>query len=188
MKGFQAAKRRPFYADSDDGGQYAATDAVAKHQVDPQQQDHQVQPGDPQSRQQDTPAAGGLEEQQPRRTAGFIREHGPLALITVMSAGATALAHSRMSAASAEPCHVASPARASPHASRFTVWEWYSACETCHLCSVPIVTMLHAGHMIPIDQPRSALRMVRMIMDRHSQVSGGQQPARPADIMVDSTI
>lgn len=31
--------------------------------------------------------ADGLAERQPRQTAGFVREHGPLALVTVMSAG-----------------------------------------------------------------------------------------------------
>lgn len=44
-----------------------------------------------------------------------------------------------------------------------------------------------AGHMIPIDSPRGALTMVRMIMDRHSRVvaargaaEGGATPAAAA--------
>lgn len=180
MKGFQAAKRRPFYTDEDDSSQGA--EAVVEHHGTPQQQGRHAQPHGAQKQQQDTPAAGGLEERQPRRTAGFVREHGPLALITVMSAGGLLW----LTCGCQLPVldHIASPACASSPASECLAP--YSACDTCHLFFVLKLTVLHAGHMIPIDQPRSALRMVRMIMDRHSQVSGGQQPARPSDI-ADST-
>jgi Serine carboxypeptidase len=95
MKGFRAAKRRPFYADNDDSGQEA--EAVDAPHGAPRQHCNQAQPRDQRTQQQANLAAGAVEERRPQRTAGFIREHGPLALITVMSAGAIALAHLRVS-------------------------------------------------------------------------------------------
>jgi carboxypeptidase C (cathepsin A) len=89
-------------------------------------------------------------------------------------------------------CHLANAAPASSSAADLIVWHFVVHVKVAsHVLHVPIASLLmggsvHAGHMIPIDQPRSALRMVRMIMDRHRKISGGQQPARPSDI-VDST-
>lgn len=74
MAKFQAAKRLPFYLDD---AAVAAGDSTLQQTAAGASQ--------PQSSQQQL--LGSLAERQPRHTAGFVREHGPLALVTVMSAG-----------------------------------------------------------------------------------------------------
>lgn len=38
-------------------------------------------------------------------------------------------------------------------------------------------TPLSAGHMIPIDQPKAALKMVDMIMKRHAEIAHTVRPS-----------
>ncbi len=40
--------------------------------------------------------------------------------------------------------------------------------------------LLPTGHMIPIDKPKAARKMVDMIMSRHAKVSSSQAPTTGA--------
>lgn len=74
-----------------------------------------------------------------------------------------------------------------------------SSCTVLHVkidsLSATQRSCVHTGHMIPIDQPRAALHMVKMIMERHDVVVSGasrrtqraaavvEQPAVPGSAM-----
>lgn len=96
MRDFHSAERRPFYADglptgaasqaADGDGEVA--DAAISQQAQPQERETDAWEAHQQQRQ-----AAALGARRLRQTAGFVREHGPLALVTVMSAGEATLMH-----------------------------------------------------------------------------------------------
>lgn len=81
MRDFRSAERRSFYADGLPSGEDGSLRAAAKGAAEPQGGEAA---GSRQLQRESATAALG---RQPRQTAGFVREHGPLALVTVMSAG-----------------------------------------------------------------------------------------------------
>jgi len=84
MRDFRSAERRPFYADGPPSGEDGTLQAAAKGAVEAAE----LQGGEAAGlRQLQRESATATLGRQPRQTAGFVREHGPLALVTVMSAG-----------------------------------------------------------------------------------------------------
>lgn len=135
------------------------------------------------------------------QTAGFVREHDNLALITVMGAGACLPLLSTLSRTSSPPrdnpkrlsCACV-PVQLRVSLCRYDVrrcclstgWPAIIApaiefgivivCLSSALFQVVVSAGLMfsealAGHMIPIDQPQAARKMVDMIMKRHAKIS-----------------